>query len=347
MSEGRRDLRIWFTGCHTLFRDPRDNRITRLLGKRYNVIVDEEDPELLICSVFGNGWRDYRCKKMYYTGENSFPFRPFFSFSATHQRTDDYNIFRPLFLMYDEYYGDYRRMKEVAQREATRKDFEERAFCSFVVSNPKGILRNLFFERLSRYGHVSSGGRFMNNIGEALPMDGKDEFLRGFKFNICFENSSAGGYTTEKLIQAFAARTIPIYWGNPRVAEYFNPEAMINLRDFATFDSAIDYIAKVDSSPDLWLGHVNAGPFRGGAEPGEFSDEWFLDRFDERLGRARVKGKVGRLNPIFLSYMAFQNIWLKWAMHVTPRTFSEFLRNSPTRARKHGTGRKRSEDVRR
>jgi alpha(1,3/1,4) fucosyltransferase len=338
MSERKRELRLWFTGCHTVFPDPADNRIVRLLGKRFDVVIDEKDPELLIASVFGNGWRNYRCKKVYYTGENSFPFRNFFSFSITHRKTDKYNIYWPLFLMYDEYYADYQRMKVAAAREVAPEEYLKRDFCSFVVSNPKGVLRNIFFDRLSEYRKVGSGGRFRNNIGGPVARYGKEEFLSRHRFNLCFENSSSRGYCTEKIVQAFGAKTVPVYWGDPRACEVFNPDAFVNLHDFKTFDAAIERIREIDGSPELWLRCVNASPFRDGAEPPEFSDDWFLDRFEERLGRAAVKGKVRKSNAAFLLYMAIQNFWLRWAMHMTLRTFVSFLANSPGRAgaRKRG-----------
>jgi alpha(1,3/1,4) fucosyltransferase len=46
------------------------------------------------------------------------------------------------------------------------------------------------------------------------------------------ENSYFPGYSTEKLTDPFVARSVPIYKGDPRVAEWFNPKAFINLADF-------------------------------------------------------------------------------------------------------------------
>ena len=67
-----------------------------------------------------------------------------------------------------------------------------------------------------QYKHIDSGGKYKNNIG--APVADKLAFLSEGKFNIAFENSSANGYTTEKLIEAFAAGTIPLYWGDESVS---------------------------------------------------------------------------------------------------------------------------------
>ena len=38
-------------------------------------------------------------------------------------------------------------------------------------------------------------------------------------FSICVENSSNRGYHTEKIIDAFLSKTVPIYWGCPNLEE--------------------------------------------------------------------------------------------------------------------------------
>ena len=57
-------------------------------------------------------------------------------------------------------------------------------------------------------------------------------FQSRYKFSIAFKNFECPGYSTEKILDAFAARTIPIYWGNKRIVEDFNSEAFINAYDF-------------------------------------------------------------------------------------------------------------------
>ena len=47
------------------------------------------------------------------------------------------------------------------------------------------------------------------------PVASKLDFDRSHKFSIVCENTAHSGYTTEKLVEAFAAGCIPIYWGDP------------------------------------------------------------------------------------------------------------------------------------
>ena len=100
------------------------------------------------------------------------------------------------------------------------------------------------FDLLSKYKKVSSGGRYKNNIGGAIK--DKDAFLGDYKFNIAFENASFKGYTTEKIVDAFAANTLPIYYGDPDVVNDFNEKAFINCNEFSSLEEAIEYVKKVD-----------------------------------------------------------------------------------------------------
>jgi hypothetical protein len=155
----------------------------------------------------------------------------------------------------------------------------------------------------------------------------KKSFLSSYRFNICFENSSSPGYSTEKIIQAFSAKTIPIYWGDPSIATFFNREAFIDLREFKNFDDAIEYILRVDSSPDLWLKYVNSNPFVDSIDPKEYQDEWFLEQFEEKLEHSKVRGRVRKYSPLFMLYMFFQNVWLKYYQLIGPRTFLPYAKN--------------------
>lgn len=110
-------------------------------------------------------------------------------------------------------------------------------FCSFIFGH-NVPLRNLFFKELSKYKHVDAPGRACKNMvtitdcvnrkRKLLKYEEKVRFLHPYKFNICFENTTAPGYTTEKIYHAMLANCIPIYWGNPLVRRDFNIRSFIN-----------------------------------------------------------------------------------------------------------------------
>ncbi|CAK9115003.1 unnamed protein product [Durusdinium trenchii] len=62
-------------------------------------------------------------------------------------------------------------------------------------------------------------------------LDEAVELLRPYRFALVFENKLVPGYVTEKIVNAFLAGCIPIYWGSRAVLEIFNPESFIYAND--------------------------------------------------------------------------------------------------------------------
>ena len=128
---------------------------------------------------------------------------------------------------------------------------QKRDFCAFVCRNPKGKERNALVNALMKHRKVSCGGPFMNNIGYILPRpyEVKQEFQNKHYFSMAYENESAVGYQTEKIVDAFLSHSIPIYWGNPRVAEEFNPASFVNANDFRSRKALVSHILELAESP--------------------------------------------------------------------------------------------------
>ena len=161
--------------------------------------------------------------RIFYTGENVSPDFNICDYSVGFDRLNfgDRHFRLPLYMvatLFDtkdiEVAGDmsFENVAPMTQTELSNK----KSFCSFVYSNyladPR---RKELFDALSSYKLVHSGGRYLNNVGG--PVEHKLLFEREHKFSIAFENSSRDGYTTEKLPASLLARTIPIYYGNPKI----------------------------------------------------------------------------------------------------------------------------------
>jgi hypothetical protein len=129
-----------------------------------------------------------------------------------------------------------------------------RKFCVAVVSNFKGAVRCRFMMRLNQRKKIDSCGRWMNNVDFFPPANdehGPDaylQFLRQYKFMVCFENARRSHYLTEKLAYAYAAGCVPIYWGAPEAGAWLNPRAFVCLRDEsdAGMEALIDRILDLD-----------------------------------------------------------------------------------------------------
>lgn len=220
-----------------------------ILQEEFGEIQECDDPDFLFYSVFGNEHLKYDCVKVFWTGENVQPDFNIcdYAIGFAHMTYEDRYKRIPLYYFYE---NDYQLARQ--KHLNAEKDFDRKTkFCNFVYSNNSASPeREEFFELLSAYKQVDSGGRFHNNIGG--PVEDKHEFQKDYKFSIAFENSSTSGYTTEKILQAFSACTIPIYWGNPKVAEDFNEKSFINCHRYKNFQEVVELVKRIDADDELF-----------------------------------------------------------------------------------------------
>jgi hypothetical protein len=136
-------------------------------------------------------------------------------------------------------------------------------FCSFIVSNPKCEVRNKLFQRLNKYKKVNSMGRYENNVGGIIGYPyWSNEFFNVIgchKFMICCENTKMETYSTEKIVNPYIAKTIPIYWGSHNIKNIFNPESMLFLEDETdeAFEKLINRIIELDNNNEKYLEFIN------------------------------------------------------------------------------------------
>ena len=208
--------------------------------------------------------------KVFICGENICPDFNACDFAITSEYLEysDRHLRVPVYALYDDLVYLEKRPK------LSNKDLsEKKEFCNFIYSNRKLAhpIREEFFHALNAQRPVVSAGRILQNdtslANNVDPSDwhrSKLNFLRKFRFTIAIENSEHPGYITEKMTDALAAHTVPIYWGDPLVTKEFNQDAFINLRDYSNFSDAIDEIQNLDRDPKRLLNMLNSPFFRAG-----------------------------------------------------------------------------------
>jgi hypothetical protein len=139
--------------------------------------------------------------------------------------------------------------RKYAMKSRKRK---RKLFCAAVISNniSGDFFRLKFINELNKYKGVDMGGRFKNNVGGKVK--DKIQFLSSYKFSIAMENSGSDGYCTEKIIQSFLSGTIPIYYGDYMIDEYFNPKSLILINGEKDIQKKIDYIKQIDKDDQLY-----------------------------------------------------------------------------------------------
>jgi hypothetical protein len=251
---------------------------TRALRERYNVEVmpDANDADYVFFSVFGDEhfFLSPDKIKIFYTGEN---FAPDFN-ACDYAIGFEWLTLGDRYLRMPNYYvapepHQYDALSKVGNRNRDTFSPEElhclahRNFCSFVVSNANGNpIRRQLFELLSQYKKVDSGGRWMNNVGG--PVSDKIAFESAHKFAITCENSSHSGYSTEKIIETFAANVVPIYWGDPDICKVFNPKAFINVLDYPSLDAVVQKVIEIDADENAYTAMLKEPPL---LQPNGFS----------------------------------------------------------------------------
>lgn len=125
----------------------------------------------------------------------------------------------------------------------------------------KWTVPDLYSDRLEAIRHFSSTGRFhIYGVGwnkrvqqEARyrsaislsyrgPVKDKVAVMQGYRFALCFENTTFPGYITEKIFDCFFAGVIPVYLGAPDIDKYIPTDCFIRVTDFASFEALEEYL---------------------------------------------------------------------------------------------------------
>jgi len=287
-------VRLRFVGFWDGF-DTADNFFTRLLAPSFE-IDQESDPDFILYTTVGSRRKDflrYDCTRIFFTGENvgpdwlncdwAFTFR-----HAPHPR----HLRLPLWVLYT----DPHRLVKPPEVDAAAILAAKSRFCGFVVSNPLCRTRNDFFHKLSRYRPVASGGKLFNNVGGRVA--DKRAFLSDCRFTIAFENESAPGYTTEKVVEPMLVDSIPIYWGDPLVGRDFDTTSFLSAHDSPSLDDLVERVVAVDRDPALmarilarpWYPHNRVPPC---ADTGRILDQ-FARIFTEQVAPVARRRGVAR-----------------------------------------------------
>ena len=250
--------------------------VLRFIADRYDLVrTDDVDADYVFHSCLGNEVLKYSGIRIFVTGENVSPNFNISDYALafdTMQFCDRY-VRLPLFKLYAGAYKTLCMPRPPADEILTNKE----GFCAYVMSNMKDGApeRTQLYDLLSAYKPVASGGKWRNNVG--APVDDKITFQSKYKFVIACENSSTPGYLTEKFAQAAQSNAVPIYWGDPTIAEQFNPEAFVNCHDFDSLEAVAERVKHIDSDDILYKQILSEPWFPDGKEPDQMKDDFFAD----------------------------------------------------------------------
>lgn len=294
------DIRVKFVDWHndgmSMRGDIVNNFVLNALKKHYNVIQCE-NPEIVFCSIYGYEFKKYDCIRVFVCLEENIPNFNIYDYAITICKGITYQdrIFSDAVTVFSEKAKELHDMAlkkhELTSFDLTMKD----SFCSFVQSHNHvtASYRTEVFKELSKYKKVNAGGLLLNNTGG--PVANKLEFEMRHKFSLSFHNA-CNNTLQDRPTDAFAAKTIPIFWGNPYVDEIFNEGAFVNCHKHDDIASIIDHVKKIDNDDDLYLKMLRTPAFKNPE-----SSESVQNRFERFLINIVENGTKQRSGGIFNS----------------------------------------------
>lgn len=286
------------------------NSVVNRLSSEFEIIEDSKNPEYIIVGydalTIEKNYRytiDYLVKNknaitIFYTGESILPDFNLFDYILGR----DNILFGDRFIryLYNVNFED-NSTKGKTYKEAKELLEQKKYFCNFIYSHGNGhALRDIIFDKLSVYKFVHAlGGHKKNSDIEIVPREvnffsGSIDAKVMFKFSIAAENCLYKDGTTEKIYTSFLANTIPIYFGDINVSQYFNKEAFINYHDYDDINKLVNRVKEVDNNDELWI-EMMMQPFRT-KEQIEYlkeayvkSNEMFLNIFRQNFENAKRK----------------------------------------------------------
>lgn len=188
-------------------------------------------------------------RRIFYTSENLRPpmnnnFQGSLSFDQ-----DDFNGFNAYLpswfldapFLKDKYLARLGRdvsMEDIIKPRKFQK--KKKKFACAFIRNPHPT-RIRAIKSLEKFGEVDVFGPSVN-----LPVEGKYQIAKNYKFMVCFENDLFPGYVTEKLFDAFFSDTVPLYWGDPGGLSIIKPEIMLNLKDFVSLNDYANHVSQIN-----------------------------------------------------------------------------------------------------
>jgi len=131
--------------------------------------------------------------------------------------------------------------------------FTNKKFCLMINKSKLNPQINETVNLLEKIGQIDSLSQYPDLLDKSCYHS--IELLNVFnkyKFVICFENSYANGYITEKIFNCFYGKTIPIYKGSEKITDYINKNSFIDGRG-----NFIEEVKRIKDDENLYNSYIN------------------------------------------------------------------------------------------
>ncbi len=232
------------------------NYVKDMLTKNYEFVFEQDNPDYLLFSFYGCNHNNPKYKDAIKIAIYEEGYIPSFI-------EEDYTFGLAHIFYLDRYFRKSTLVEFLEKMKLKNSDFREarqkalngtkrEKFCGTIINNEPHLdhFREKFMAELSKYKKVDNGGTLGNNIG--YNVTDRINFLNSYKFTMAFEKNSADGFSTDQILYALLAGTVPIYYGDYLIDEYINPNTYILVRNHIDLMDKIEFIKKVDQDDELY-----------------------------------------------------------------------------------------------
>jgi hypothetical protein len=296
------------------------NYLISLLRKKYDVIISNDNPDIVFFAnqyVSTSNIDDFtgenakveddfpNCKKIFITGEAVSDYNYYTGRSDRHftiGKPGDLNNDRHLNISYFSIVSAWQLWDEcklfdtpfdwLIEPKNLDQILRNKKYFAAIVQQSTNDFRRQIFDKLNSIEQVRSCGGFETNTSdcdkasrgrtEADSYGNKVRFLSEHFFSLQIQSTNLDWFTQEKMIQAYAANTIPIFWGNSKILEDgFNPESFVNCHNFSSIDDVVEHVREIYHDKTKLHKMITAPTFIDNKLPKEFDEEKIIEFLDK------------------------------------------------------------------
>ena len=131
--------------------------------------------------------------------------------------------------------------------------YEKQHEKKFEIAHLSGILNKSYghsmrHEIIARQNEIKIPTNFHTTIGDRHNIEdariGKETVFGGSQFGVVIENFSHEGFFTEKILDCFLLKTIPIYWGCSNIDSFFHSKGIIKFENVDHFIRSVNTLTE-------------------------------------------------------------------------------------------------------
>jgi len=129
-------------------------------------------------------------------------------------------------------------------------DLTKHAMCSLIASGKTKQLGHKLRHDVVKWS--SETDQDIDVMGRGYkPFNDKSDGLAQYQYSVVIENAQQANYFSEKLVDALLCKTVPIYWGCPNIADFFDTRGMIICDNMAEVQRAVAQMSHEDYAARL------------------------------------------------------------------------------------------------